>query len=101
MSRKKKGLPVTDEPRIHKVDSDEGLHHEHVQITYLEPEEDLGPETDEVTPELTWDKVKDSTETLAVAYREVHGVKLRDSDLYSLMHTIEHKSTVLEYLKRR
>lgn len=110
MSRKKKGLPVTDEPRIHKVADEASLHHERHQISpfELDIEEDLELEAEleledvvvdeEVVLVRSWESVKDSIETLRIAWEKVHGVKLANSDLYALMHTAEHRQTVLAYL---
>ena len=100
MSRKKKPSPE-DEPRIHRVDSDEGLHHDHVQITCFDQDEEEQEDLPDfaTTPKLTWESEKDSITTLEIAYEKIHGVRLRPSDLYKIMYTSAHMQVVKEYLE--
>lgn len=102
MSRKKKDPAVSDEPRIHRVVEETEAHHESHQISpdELYSEEDIPEEEyflDPVKP--LWEDVKDSIETLRLAWEKVHGVRLANSDLYSLMHTSDHFKTVNAYLE--
>lgn len=97
MSKRKKVPSDFGENRIHLVDSDVEKLPE-VSLMIVEEEDEEEPLVGNNDPTPTWDDVKDSISWLLTSWQHVHGVKLNQSDLYSIMYTSPHREAVMKYI---